>query len=47
MKGGEHLFNQTAQTFMYLKKRIETGELVLENARPLYSFGMQEKGETQ
>lgn len=46
MKGGEHLFNQTAQTFMYLKKRIETGELVLENARPLYSFGMQEKGET-
>ena len=42
LKGGEHLFNQTAQTFQYLKKRIERGELILNNARPLYSFGMNE-----
>ena len=45
MKGGEHLFNQTAQTFKYLKQRIASGELVLENARPLYSFGLNEQGE--
>lgn len=45
MKGGEHLFNQTAQTFRYLKQRISSGELVLENARPLYSFGLNEQGE--
>ncbi|MGV0885949.1 2-oxoglutarate and iron-dependent oxygenase domain-containing protein [Acinetobacter venetianus] len=45
MKGGEHLFNQTAQTFRYLKERIASGELVLENARPLYSFGLNEQGE--
>lgn len=45
IKGGEHLFNQTAQTFRYLKKRIASGELVLENARPLYSFGLNEQGE--
>ncbi|HIQ35919.1 MULTISPECIES: isopenicillin N synthase family oxygenase [Acinetobacter] len=45
MKGGEHLFNQTAQTFRYLKQRIASGELVLENARPLYSFGLNEQGE--
>ena len=42
LKGGEHLFNQTAQTFQYLKQRIEQGDLVLTNARPLYSFGMNE-----
>ncbi|MCU4413924.1 isopenicillin N synthase family oxygenase [Acinetobacter sp. WU_MDCI_Axc73] len=42
LKGGEHLFNQTAQTFQYLKKRIEQGDLVLTNARPLDSFGMNE-----
>ena len=45
MKGGEHLFNQTAQTFRYLKQHIASGELVLENARPLYSFGLNEQGE--
>ena len=39
-KGGEHLFNQTAQTFTYLKRRIESGELVLNDALPLNSFGM-------
>ena len=42
LKGGEHLFNQTAQTFQYLKNRIEQGDLVLSNARPLYSFGLNE-----
>lgn len=40
LKGGEHLFNQTAQTFAYLKRRIASGELVLDGAVPLDSFGM-------
>jgi isopenicillin N synthase-like dioxygenase len=40
LKGGEHLFNQTAQTFTYLKRRIASGELVLSGALPLDSFGM-------
>lgn len=39
LKGGEHLFNQTAQTFAYLKRRIATGQLVLTDAMPLDSFG--------
>lgn len=39
LKGGEHLFNQTAQTFAYLKRRIASGELVLNGALPLNSFG--------
>ena len=43
LMGGEHLFNQTAQTFQYLKNRIKKGELVLKNAVSLSSFGMQEK----
>jgi isopenicillin N synthase-like dioxygenase len=39
---GEHLFAQTAQTFGYLKKRLESGELVLpEGSRALSSFGQQ------
>lgn len=38
LKGGEHLFNQTAQTFAYLKRRIASGELVLNGALPLDSF---------
>jgi isopenicillin N synthase-like dioxygenase len=41
LKGGEHLFNQTAQTFAYFKRRVESGELVLNNAAPLDSFGRQ------
>lgn len=41
--GGEHLFNQTAQTFRYLKQRIFSGELVLKNPVPLSSFGLNEK----
>lgn len=40
---GEHLFNQTAQTFQYLKQRIASGELVLTNAAPLSSFGLAEE----
>lgn len=40
--GGEHLFNQTAQTFQYLKQRVASGELVLKNAVPLSSFGLGE-----
>jgi isopenicillin N synthase-like dioxygenase len=40
LKGGEHLFNQTAQTFAYLKRRIASGELVLNDALPLNSFGL-------
>ena len=39
LRSGEHLFNQTAQTFAYLKRRIAKGELVLANAMPLDSFG--------
>lgn len=36
---GEHLFNQTAQTFAYLKRRRAAGDLVLADALPLDSFG--------
>lgn len=39
LRSGEHLFNQTAQTFAYLKRRIASGELVLDEAVPLDSFG--------
>ncbi|MDT0508501.1 2-oxoglutarate and iron-dependent oxygenase domain-containing protein [Novosphingobium sp. MMS21-SN21R] len=39
IKGGEHLYNQTAQTFAYLKQRIATGALALTDAVPLDSFG--------
>lgn len=43
---GEHLFAQTAQTFEYLKKRLESGELELpKGSRGLFSFGRQ--AETQ
>lgn len=41
LRSGEHLFNQTAQTFAYLKRRIASGELVLNEAVPLDSFGLQ------
>lgn len=40
LKSGDHLFNQTAQTFAYLKRKIASGELVLDEAAPLDSFGM-------
>lgn len=39
LKGGDHLFNQTARTFAYLKRRAANGQLVLRNAAPLHSFG--------
>lgn len=41
LKCGEHLYNQTAQTFAYLKKKIAAGELILNAAVPLDSFGQQ------
>jgi isopenicillin N synthase-like dioxygenase len=47
LKGGEHLFNQTAQTFQYLKDKVARGEIQLENARPLYSFGLNQNEESQ
>jgi isopenicillin N synthase-like dioxygenase len=41
---GEHLFAQTAQTFNYLRKRLESGELALpESSLALSSFGQQAK----
>ncbi|WP_150304315.1 isopenicillin N synthase family dioxygenase [Pseudomonas saliphila] len=46
---GDHLFAQTVQTFGYLKRRLETGELSMpEGARGLASFGHQgrKQGET-
>ena len=46
LKGGEHLFNQTAQTFQYLKEKVARGEIQLENARPLYSFGLSQNEES-
>jgi isopenicillin N synthase-like dioxygenase len=46
LKGGEHLFNQTAQTFAYLKARIARGELVLDDPVPLDSFGQRETAAT-
>jgi isopenicillin N synthase-like dioxygenase len=37
---GEHLFAQTAQSFSYLKRRLEAGELILPpSAKPLSSYG--------
>jgi isopenicillin N synthase-like dioxygenase len=37
---GEHLFAQTAQTFAYLRRRIDSGELVLgDEALALSTFG--------
>jgi len=39
---GSHQFNQTAQTFAYLKQRVARGELVLEDPVPLDSFGRRE-----
>lgn len=44
IKGGEHLLNQTAQTFAYLKQRIARGDLVLNDPVPLASFGRPEAG---
>lgn len=44
IKAGEHLFAQTALTFEYLKKRIESGELTLpDNSHRRSSFGQEAK----
>jgi isopenicillin N synthase-like dioxygenase len=41
---GEHLFAQTAQTFKYLRQRLESGEVKLpESSLTLASFGQQAK----
>lgn len=42
LRCGEHLFNQTAQTFAYLKRRIASGQVVLNDAVPLDSFGLRD-----
>ncbi len=42
LRAGEHLFAQTAQTFGYLRSRIERGELVLpDGSLGMNSFGQQ------
>jgi hypothetical protein len=42
LRAGEHLFAQTAQTFAYLRSRIERGELVLpDGSMETNSFGQQ------
>lgn len=42
LRAGEHLFAQTAQTFAYLRKRIDSGELALpEGSLTVNSFGQQ------
>jgi isopenicillin N synthase-like dioxygenase len=44
LTAGEHLFAQTAQTFTYLRQRLERGELSLpESSVGLSSFGQQAK----
>lgn len=39
---GEHLYNQTAQTFAYLKRRMAQGDLVLDAPLPLGTFGLRQ-----
>jgi isopenicillin N synthase-like dioxygenase len=42
LRAGEHLFAQTAQTFAYLRKRIDSGELVLpDGSLATGQFGQQ------
>ena len=42
LRAGEHLFAQTAQTFAYLRSRLERGELVLpDGSVEMNSFGQQ------
>jgi isopenicillin N synthase-like dioxygenase len=44
LTAGDHLFAQTAQTFTYLRQRLERGELRLpESSAALSSFGQQAK----
>lgn len=44
IKGGAHLFNQTAQTFAYLKRRVAAGDLALDDPVPLDRFGPRPTG---
>ncbi|MCK0174958.1 isopenicillin N synthase family oxygenase [Mycolicibacterium sp. F2034L] len=42
LRAGEHLFAQTAQSFAYLRRRLESGELVLpDGSLELGQFGRQ------
>ena len=42
LRAGEHLFAQTAQTFRYLRDRVESGELVLpDGSLQTGQFGQQ------
>jgi isopenicillin N synthase-like dioxygenase len=42
LRAGEHLFAQTAQTFAYLRNRVESGELVLpDGSLEIGQFGQQ------
>jgi isopenicillin N synthase-like dioxygenase len=42
LRAGEHLFAQTAQTFAYLRNRIDSGELVLpDGSLKINQFGQQ------
>jgi len=42
LRAGEHLFAQTAQTFAYLRSRVERGELVLpDGSMGINQFGQQ------
>ena len=42
LRAGEHLFAQTAQSFAYLRRRIDSGDLVLpEGSLALGQFGQQ------
>lgn len=44
LRAGEHLFAQTAQTFEYLRRRIDSGELVLpDGALEPNQFGQQSR----
>ncbi|EZP72025.1 2OG-Fe(II) oxygenase [Sphingomonas paucimobilis] len=42
VKGGEHLFSQTARTFAYLKQRIAAGGLAVSEGVPSGFFGQRE-----
>jgi isopenicillin N synthase-like dioxygenase len=42
LRAGEHLFAQTAQTFAYLRNRVDSGELVLpDGSLEIGQFGQQ------
>jgi isopenicillin N synthase-like dioxygenase len=42
LRAGEHLFSQTAQTFAYLRNRVEAGDLVLpDGSLQVGQFGQQ------